>query len=50
MTIPDASRIYKTTALQGNGNVPAGSFAARAMRAAMLARNEGVKLDKAKSK
>jgi hypothetical protein len=50
MTIPDASRIYKATALKGNGSVPAGSFAARAMRAAMLAGNDGVKSDKAKSK
>ena len=50
MTILDASRIYKTTALKGNGNVPTGSFAARAMRTAMLAGNEAVKPDKAKSK
>lgn len=36
MTIQDASRIYRATATQGNGNVPADSFGARAMRAAML--------------
>lgn len=50
MTISDASRIYKTTALTGDGRVRTGSFAARAMRAAMLADNKVAKSDKSKSK
>jgi hypothetical protein len=35
MTIADASRIYRATAVKGNGSVPKGSFGARAMEAAM---------------
>ncbi|WP_146009918.1 hypothetical protein [Janthinobacterium sp. ROICE36] len=50
MTISDASRIYKTTALNGDGSVQPGSFAARAMRAAMLADNKVAMSDKSKSK
>lgn len=37
MTVAAASRIYSATARSGSGAVPAGSFAARAMGAAMRA-------------
>lgn len=35
MTVRDASRIYSATARQNHGVIPKGSFAARAMSAAM---------------
>ena len=35
MTVRDASRIYSATARQNQGVIPKGSFAARAMSAAM---------------
>lgn len=37
MTVAAASRIYSATARSGSGSVPAGSFAARVMSAAMRA-------------
>jgi len=39
MTVRDASRIYSATAGQNHGVVPKGSFAARAMSAAMTNAN-----------
>lgn len=50
MTVKDASRIYRTTAVKGDGSVPAGSFAARAMRTAMHAAAQDGKLGKSKAK
>lgn len=38
MTVGAAARIYSATAKAGDGTVPKGSFAARAMRVAMTAR------------
>lgn len=43
MTVKDASRIYRTTATQGNGKIPSGSFGARAMSAAMLTEKKPAK-------
>lgn len=44
MTVRDASRIYSTTAGHNNGAIPKGSFAARAMSAAMTnAKSSGAK-------
>lgn len=40
MTIEAASRLYRDAAIKGDGSVPAGSFAARAMRAAMRTMNQ----------
>ena len=39
MTVRDASRIYSATAGHNNGAVPKGSFATRAMSAAMTSAN-----------
>jgi len=39
MTVRDASRIYSATAGQNHGAIPKGSFAARAMSAAMTSAN-----------
>jgi hypothetical protein len=50
MTVEDASRIYSVTAETGDGSVPAGSFAARAMRAAMLSGPEATKSRKQAAK
>ena len=41
MTVRDASRIYSATAGQNNGAIPKGSFATRAMSAAMTNVNSG---------
>jgi len=39
MTVRDASRIYSATARLNQGAIPKGSFAARAMSAAMTGAN-----------
>ena len=41
MTVRDASRIYSATAGQNHGAIPKGSFAARAMSAAITNANSG---------
>lgn len=39
LTLKAASRIYSSTAKKHGGKIPKGSFAARAMRAAMKEKN-----------